>query len=35
MALRMPRGLERVLSTTNLIENLFSRLPEIVRRVKT
>jgi hypothetical protein len=35
IALRMPRRLERVLSTTNLIENLFSRLREIVRRVKT
>ena len=30
----LPANLERVLSSTNLIENLFSRLREIGRRVK-
>ena len=34
MALHLSAGLERVLSTTNLIENLFSRVREIARRVK-
>jgi len=34
MRLRLPESLERVLSTTNLIENLFSRVREIARRVK-
>jgi putative transposase len=32
--LDLPEGLERVLSSTNLIENLFSRVREIARRVK-
>jgi putative transposase len=32
--LDLPEGLERVLSSTNLIENLFSRGREIARRVK-
>jgi Transposase, Mutator family len=34
MGLRLPQALERVLSSTNLIENLFSRVREIARRVK-
>lgn len=34
MGLRLPRGLARVLSSTNLIENLFSRVREISRRVR-
>jgi putative transposase len=34
MALHLPEGLERVLSSTNLIENLFSRVREVARRVK-
>jgi putative transposase len=34
MRLNLPEGLERVLSSTNLIENLFSRVREIARRVK-
>src|SRR5262249_54785965 len=34
MRLRLPANLERVLSSTNLIENLFSRVREIARRVK-
>jgi transposase-like protein len=34
MRLRLPENLERVLSSTNLIENLFSRVREIGRRVK-
>jgi putative transposase len=34
MALHLSRGLERVLSSTNLIENLFSRVRDIGRRVK-
>jgi transposase-like protein len=34
MALHLPEELERVLSSTNLIENLFSRVREIARRVK-
>jgi putative transposase len=34
MRLGLPENLERVLSSTNLIENLFSRLREIGRRVK-
>jgi len=33
-ALHLPEGLERVLSSTNLIENLFSRVREVARRVK-
>jgi putative transposase len=32
--LDLPESLERVLSSTNLIENLFSRVREIARRVK-
>jgi putative transposase len=32
MRLKLPRGLARVLSSTNLIENLFSRVREISRR---
>jgi putative transposase len=32
--LDLPERLERVLSSTNLIENLFSRVREIARRVK-
>jgi hypothetical protein len=32
--LGLPENLERVLSSTNLIENLFSRLREIGRRVR-
>jgi hypothetical protein len=34
MRLRLPENLERVLSSTNLIENLFGRVREIGRRVK-
>lgn len=34
MGLHLPEGLKRVLSSTNLIENLFSRVREIARRVK-
>ena len=34
MRLGLPGNLERVLSSTNLIENLFSRVREIGRRVK-
>ena len=34
MGLRLPQALERVLSSTNLSENLFSRVREIARRVK-
>ena len=34
MRLGLPENLERVLSSTNLIENLFSRVREISRRVK-
>jgi putative transposase len=34
MRLALPESLERVLSSTNLIENLFSRVREIARRVK-
>jgi putative transposase len=34
MRLELPENLERVLSSTNLIENLFSRVREIGRRVK-
>ena len=34
MTLHLSAGLERVLSSTNLIENLFSRVREIARRVK-
>jgi putative transposase len=34
MGLHLSAGLERVLSSTNLIENLFSRVREIARRVK-
>src|SRR5262249_18408449 len=34
MRLRLPESLERVLSSTNLIENLFSRVREIGRRVR-
>lgn len=34
MALHLSEGLERVLSSTSLIENLFSRVREIARRVK-
>lgn len=34
MRLKLPRGLARVLSSTNLIENLFSRVREISRRVR-
>jgi Protein of unknown function (DUF2867) len=34
MGLHLSEGLERVLSSTNLIENLFSRVREIARRVK-
>jgi transposase-like protein len=32
--LGLPESLERVLSSTNLIENLFSRVREVSRRVK-
>ncbi len=34
MAPHLSEGLERVLSSTNLIENLFSRVRDIGRRVK-
>ena len=34
MALHLPETLDRVLSSTNLIENLFSRVREVARRVK-
>ena len=34
MRLDLPESLERILSSTNLIENLFSRVREIARRVK-
>ena len=34
MRLGLPENLERVLSSTNLIENLFSRVREIGHRVK-
>jgi transposase-like protein len=34
MRLNLPESLERVLSSTNLIENLFSRVRESARRVK-
>ena len=34
MRLDLPENLERILSSTNLIENLFSRVREIGRRVK-
>ncbi len=34
MRLGLPENLERVLSSSNLIENLFSRVREIARRVK-
>jgi Transposase, Mutator family len=34
MRLGLPGSLERVLSSTNLIENLFSRVREVARRVK-
>jgi putative transposase len=34
MRLELPESLERVLSSTNLIENLFSRAREVARRVK-
>jgi putative transposase len=34
MRLGLPENLERVLSSTNLIENLFSRVRDIARRVK-
>ena len=34
MRLNLPENLERILSSTNLIENLFSRVREIGRRVK-
>jgi putative transposase len=34
MRLHLPKSLERVLSSTNLIENLFSRVREVARRVK-
>jgi putative transposase len=34
MGLGLPANLERVLSSTNLIENLFSRVREVARRVK-
>jgi putative transposase len=34
MRLGLPEPLERVLSSTNLIENLFSRVREIGRRVR-
>ena len=34
MRLGLPANLERVLSSTNLLENLFSRVREISRRVK-
>jgi transposase-like protein len=34
MRLDLPESLERVLSSTNLIENLFSRVREVARRVR-
>jgi hypothetical protein len=34
MCLDLPDSLERVLSSTNLIENLFSRVRNTARRVK-
>jgi hypothetical protein len=34
MGLGLPENLERVLSSTNLVENLFSRVRDIGRRVK-
>ncbi|MHB8382629.1 MAG: transposase [Candidatus Binataceae bacterium] len=34
MRLALPESLERVLSSTNLIENLFSRVRETARRVR-
>jgi putative transposase len=34
MRLELPESLERVLSSTNLIENLFSRVRETARRVR-
>ena len=34
MRLNLPESLERVLSSTNLIENLFSRVREVARRAK-
>jgi len=34
MRLHLPKSLERVLSSTNLIENLFSLVREVARRVK-
>jgi putative transposase len=34
MRLELPESLERVLSSTNLIENLFSRVREMARRVR-
>jgi putative transposase len=34
MRLELPENLERVLSSTNLIENLFSRIREMARRVR-
>ena len=34
MRLDLPESLARVLSSTNLIENLFSRVREVARRVK-
>jgi putative transposase len=34
MRLELPESLERVLSSTNLIENLFSRVRGIAHRVK-
>lgn len=34
MGMHLSEGLERVLSSTNLIENVFSRVREIARRVK-
>jgi len=34
MRLELPESLERVLSSTNLTENLFSRVRELSRRVR-
>jgi len=34
MAMRLPRGLERVLSTTNIIENLIGSTRDLSHRVK-
>lgn len=34
MRLELPPSLERVLSSTNLIENLFSRVRQVAQRVK-